>query len=69
MGLMLNTGTKCLGVAFILKAMLKLDHLVAGLHVSKLRFFLPALFKPFFFLMLTSAEIAAFNLLKALFTA
>ena len=27
MKLMLNTGTKCLGVAFILKVMLKLDHL------------------------------------------
>ena len=37
MELMLNTGTKCLGVAFILKAMPKLDHrgiLFQGLRVE-----------------------------------
>ena len=41
---------------------------VAGLHVSKLHFFLLARFQRFIFL-LTSAEMMAFNWLKALFSA
>ena len=41
---------------------------IAGLSVSKLRFFLLVLFERFFFL-LTYAEITEFNWLKALFSA
>ena len=41
---------------------------LAGLHVPKEQFFLLVLFKKLFFILLTNAEVKAFNWLKALFS-